>query len=306
MTGRVLVTGAAGAMGSRLVHGLAAAGWVVRALVLPGDPLRSRIAGIASEVVEGDVTDAAAMAAACVGVDTVYHLAAVIIAHDSAVFRRVNRDGTAHMVVAAASAGVRHFIYVSSASVTYPRLTAYGQSKLDAEDIVKSERGFQYTIVRPTLVYDQTGGQEFAMFRAYLQRFPVVPFIGPGHAKKSPVFSGDVVAGLLALAGNDRAHGKTYNFAGGEAIEVAELARLMLAQQGVSKRFVHVPVALCRAAAAVLGRVMAFPPLTLYTIAAMLHDADLDCGPAAADLGYRPLGVREGFRKCFGTKETRS
>jgi len=49
----------------------------------------------------------------------------------------------------------------------------------------------------------------------------------------------------------------------------------------------------------VLERCIAEPPLNRYTIAAMTHDADLDCAEATRDLGYRPLGVREGFARCF-------
>lgn len=295
-----LVTGAAGVMGARLVRGLVAAGWRVRALVLPGDPLRARLEGVASEIVEGDVAEPGSLRGTCAGVDTVYHLAAVIIAHDDAVFARVNRDGTAHVVAEARAAGVRHFIYVSSASVTYPALTAYGRSKLAAEALVAAEPAFAHTIVRPTLVYDESGGQEFLMFLRYLQRFPVVPFIGAGRARKRPVWSGDIVDGLLRLAGNPVSHGKTYNFSGGEPIEIKELGRLMLRHKGGGARpFLSVPVPLCRALSKVMGAVMKRPPLNRYVIAGMINDADLDPGDATRDLGYRPLGVHEGFARCF-------
>jgi nucleoside-diphosphate-sugar epimerase len=302
-----LVTGAAGVMGARLVRGLVDAGWRVRALVLPNDPLRARLhgVGLGVELREGDVSDAASLRGVCDGVDTVYHLAAVIIAHDDAVFARVNREGTRHVAAEAARAGVRHFIYVSSASVTYPLLTAYGRSKRDAEEIVRAtpgdgKSGFAYTIVRPTLVYDEAGGQEFLMFLRYLQRFPVVPFIGRGRARKRPVWSGDIVDGLLRLAGNPVSHGKTYNFSGGEPIEIAELGRLMLRHIGGGPRpFLSLPVPLCRALSAVLGKVMARPPLNRYVIAGMTNDADLDPSEAMRELGYRPIGVREGLERCF-------
>src|SRR5206468_3774853 len=156
--------GAAGEMGVRLVKRLAEGGWQVRALVLPADPLRGRLDGINCEIVEGDVRDPASLGAAVAGVDTVFHLAAVILAKDPSLYDAVNRRGTGNLVAAAADAGVRHFVYVSSASVVYPRLTPYGQSKLDAEQLVRAERRFQHTIVRPTLVYDETGGQEFMLF----------------------------------------------------------------------------------------------------------------------------------------------
>jgi nucleoside-diphosphate-sugar epimerase len=294
-----LVSGGCGVMGSRLVKELAARGWRVRALVLPGDPLRRRLDGVACEVVEGDVQNPASLAPACAGVQLVYHLAAVILSPDPTVFTRVNREGTANLVAAAARAGVEHFVYVSSASVVYPRRTLYAESKLAGEAIVKREPAFAHTIVRPTLVYDEAGGQEFRLFLDYLRRFPVVPFVGPGTARKRPVFSGDVVDGLVRIAGNPRAHGKTYNLSGGEAVELAELARLMLAHHGLRKPFLKLPVSLCRVVASAMGLFLDDPPLNHYTIAGMINDADLDPAEAIRDLGYRPLGVREGFARCF-------
>jgi nucleoside-diphosphate-sugar epimerase len=293
-----LITGAAGVMGARLTARLRKAGWGVRALVMPGDPLRSRVESLGCEVREGDIGDPSSLRGICEGVELVYHLAAVIISHENAVFRRVNRDGTAHVVAQAQQSGVGHFVYVSSASVTYPRRTLYAESKLEAERIVASA-GLPYTIVRPTLVYEQGGGQELVMFLDYLKRFPVVPFIGAGAALKRPVWSEDVVDGLERLAGAAIAHGKTYNLSGGEAISMRELAELLLHYHDRSRYLLPLPVWACRAAAAVLKVVMKKPPLTSSAIAGIVNDANLDPSEAMRDLGYAPLGVRAGFQHCF-------
>lgn len=294
-----LITGAAGVMGARLVERVRGAGWQVRALVLPGDPLRARVEALGCEVREGDVSRAATLAGLCEGVDTVYHLAAVIVSHDVSVFQRVNLQGTEHLVREASRARVRHFVYVSSASVTYPRRTPYAESKLQAERIVRSAPGLGYTIVRPTLVYEQGGGLELMMFLDYLRRFPVVPFIGAGRARKRPVWSGDVVDGLVRLLGSEVALGKTYNLSGAEAITMLELAQLLLAHQDRKRPFLHLPVPLCRALAGLAALLMKRPPLTHSAIAGVVHDADLEPDLAMSELGYRPLGVREGFHRCF-------
>jgi len=287
-----------------MVRRLIADGHRVRGLVLPGDPLRARLDGTGCQVIEGDVRDPGSLNAAVAGVDTVLHLAAVILARDPSVYDSVNRRGTANLVAAARAAGVRHFVYVSSASVTYPRLTPYGQSKLDAEGFVSSERAFAFTIVRPTLVYDETGGQEFAMFRSYMRRFPVVPFLGPGTARKRPVHADDVVDGLARIVGNPVCFGKTYNLSGGDAISLAELGKLVLHLEEAPRPFLHVPVPLCRLAAAVLGRVMKDPPITPYAVAGFTHDADLDPSQAVADFGYRPRGVRAGLTACLSPRSS--
>jgi nucleoside-diphosphate-sugar epimerase len=297
--GSVLVTGAAGVMGSLLVRGFIEKGFNVRGLVLPGDPMRARLDAMGCETCEGDVSLPASLGNMCQGIDTVFHLAAVIISHDPSVFRRVNLEGTAHMVDCASAAHVRHFVYVSSASVTYPRRTPYAESKLAAEQIVRGTHALEHTIVRPTLAYDESGGLEVRMFLEYLQRFPVVPFIGTGRAIKRPVWTGDIIDGLLRLAGNPVSYGKTYNFSGAEPIAIADLARLMLRHHGGEKPFLPIPVPLCRAMALLLGLVMKRPPLTTNAIAGIIHDADLDPADATRDLGYRPVGVREGFQRCF-------
>jgi len=295
-----LITGAAGVMGARLTARLRKAGWSVRALVMPGDPLRSRVERLGCEVREGDVGDASTLSGVCDGVDLVYHLAAVIISHDPTVFERVNRDGTANVVAEARRSGVGHFVYVSSASVTYPRRTRYAESKLAAERIVAGS-GLRFTIVRPTLVYEQGGGQELMMFLDYLKRFPIVPFIGSGAALKRPVWSEDVVDGLERLAGAAIAYQKTYNFSGGEAISMRELAELLLRYHDRPRPIWPVPVWACRAAAAALAAVMKRPPLTSSAIAGIVNDANLDPSEAMKDLGYAPLGVRAGFQHCFSS-----
>ncbi len=295
----VLVTGAAGVMGHRLVRGLVGAGWRVRALVLPGDPLRHRLDQPDVEVVQGDVQDLPSLRAAMGGVHTVFHLAAVILSDDPGVFERVNRQGTANVTRAAGEAGVQHLVYISSASVTYPRLTKYAESKLAGEAIVKLENRIAHTIVRPTLVYDENGGQEFVLYRQNLLRFPVVPMIGRGDAKKRPVHSQDIVDGLVAIAGNQRSYGKTYNFSGGEAISMRAFSQVILEHAGVHKRFVSLPVIFCKAVAVALSALTARSPLSLQAIAGIVNDADLSPDDAIRDLGYHPRGFREGMNQCF-------
>ncbi|MDD5306535.1 MAG: NAD-dependent epimerase/dehydratase family protein [Deltaproteobacteria bacterium] len=294
----ILVTGGAGVVGARLVRGLATAGHAVRALTLPGDPNAARLADTGCEIAYGDVADAGSLVRVFDGVHTVYHLAAVIITRDPRDYDRINVGGVRNVVAGARAAGVTHFVHVSSAAALHPEGSAYARSKLEGERIVSSQDAMRFTIVRPTLVYDRDGGQEFRMFLAALERFPVAPFVGLGRARKNPVHADDVVKGLLAIAGNPRAHGKTYALSGGEAIPVRELAKLMLRLRGSSRPIVPVPVPLCRLAAFVMERVMSDPPLTRYAVSRIVEDADLDNSEARRDLGYDPVGVREGLARC--------
>lgn len=291
----ILVTGGAGVMGRRLVRGLLDRGDPVRVLDRPGTTLDEP----GAELRHGDVTDPASLEGVFDGVETVFHLAAVLIAHDPIVFQRVNVGGTRNVVDAAIRAGAKHCIFVSSASVVYPHTTPYSQSKRECERIVREQTAMQWTIIRPTLAYNERGGEEFRMFLDYLRKYPVVPFIGRGRALKNPVHVDDLMRGFLAVVGNPKAYGKTYNFSGGEDIPIWELAHLMLKHQGVSKPFVPIPVPVCKALAGVLARTMARPPLTWNVIAGVTQDANLDNSEARRDLGYAPIGVREGLQRSF-------
>jgi nucleoside-diphosphate-sugar epimerase len=291
----ILVTGGAGVMGRRLVRGLVEQGNRVRVLDRPG----TRLDGEDAELVHGDVTDPASLAGVFDGVDTVFHLAAILIAQDPKAFERVNVGGTRNVLQGAQAAGVKQFIFVSSASVVYPRTTAYSRSKRECERMVQEQRGMHWTIVRPTLAYNEHGGEEFRMFLDHLRKFPVVPFIGRGRALKNPVHVDDLMRGFLAVVGNPVAYGKTYNFSGGEVISIWDLGHLMLKHVGVSKPFVPIPVWLCTAAAGLLEGRLKRSPLTWNVIAGITQDADLDNTEARRDLGYAPIGIREGLQRSY-------
>jgi Nucleoside-diphosphate-sugar epimerases len=290
----ILVTGAAGEIGSRLTRRLHEQGHPIRALVLPGDPLVSRL-GETAQIHFGDVTKPGTLAEAFAGVDVVYHLAAVLLCEKAELFQAVNVEGTRHVVEAAEAAKVGHLIHISSASVVYPRTTHYSRSKRQAEDIVRACRTVHWTLVRPTLVYDRDGGLEFKLYADFVRRYPVVPMVAGGHARKSPVHVDDLLSGLAAMAGNPITFGKTYNLSGGETVTLRELAALMLEQQGRSKPLVTVPASLCLMVARFWGALNQRPMLMEHTLAGLTQDADLDHSAATLDLGYQPIGVRAGI-----------
>jgi nucleoside-diphosphate-sugar epimerase len=293
---KILITGAAGEIGSRMARTFRERGHTVRALVLPDDPMTGRL-GEDIEIHRGDVTKAETLPPAFSGVDVVYHLAAVLLCEDAELFRKVNVDGTRNVAEAADASSVQHLIHVSSASVVYPNTTHYSRSKQQAEDAVTARRRVNWTLVRPTLVYDGEGGLEFKLYAEFVRRFPVVPLVAGGRARKRPVHVQDLLEGLLAMAGNPVTYGKTYNLSGGESVTLRELAELMLERRGLHKPMLALPAAACAIAARVWGKLNRRPLLMEHTLAGLTQDADLDPSQAMQDLGYRPIGVREGLRK---------
>ena len=295
----ILVTGGAGVMGSRLVRGLVEKGESVRVLTLPNDPFVSRLDGLGVDIRYGDISKAETLAGVFDGVKTTYHLAAILIHKNPEMFEKINVNGTRNIMEGSIAAGVTHFILVSSASVVYNFTTAYSISKQRTEEMIKEQTAMNYTIVRPTLAYNEFGGEEFMMFQEYLLKYPVVPFIGSGRALKRPVHVDDLMRGFLAIPGNPKSYGKTYAFSGGEAIPIWDLAKLMLRHQGVKKLFIPMPIAMCQIIELIMRETMKKPPLTWNAIAGVMQDANLDNSAAREDLGYNPIGVREGLQKCF-------
>lgn len=298
----VLVTGGLGVMGSRLSRALSARGFRTRVLCLPsqaGSPAAADLASRGVAIHPGDVTRPETLPSALAGVDTVFHLAAVLLSPlRPEVFHAVNAEGTRHLARAAEAAGVRHFIHVSSVSVLYPWTNAYARSKRLSEEIVRSSR-LGATIVRPTLAYEDGGSAEFMRFVDHLKRFPVVLLPEGGRARKNPVHVDDLVAGFLSLVGREEALGKTYHFAGGGGLSLKEMAEALLAHMGRRKPVLGVPLALAflpAAAAWAYGRAFRRPHvLTVQSLTGLCQDADPEDPGPSRDLGWRPRSFREGL-----------
>jgi dihydroflavonol-4-reductase len=167
----VLVTGATGFVGSAVLRALVDRGEAVRVLARPSSPRRN-LDGVACEVVEGDMTDAASMTRAMDGVRQLYHVAADyrLWARDPRELRRANLNGAQAVMGAALAAGVERIVYTSSVATlraadaatvvdeTAPlteaeAIGAYKQSKVAAERLVErmvAEQGLSAVIVNPS------------------------------------------------------------------------------------------------------------------------------------------------------------
>lgn len=295
-------------MGRRLCLALAARGHRVRALCLPGDGSLPGLRAAGIDVVEGDVTRPDSLPPAVSGSGTVYHLAALLLSPlRPEAFHAVNARGTANLVRACEAAGVKHFILVSSISVNYPWSNAYSRSKALAEEIVRASR-LPFTIVRPTLAYEDGGAAEFMRFVGHLKRGPVVLLPRGGRARKCPVHVEDLVGGFVTLAGNPKALGKTYVFAGAGAVSLRDMAHLLLAHMGRKKAVVGFPLwagfvlaGAARLWAIATGRESA---VTLQSLTGLVQDAvPQDDGGAAADLGFRPRSFQEGLPSLRSLKD---
>jgi dihydroflavonol-4-reductase len=128
-----MLTGGTGFLGSAIALALHAEGHVVRALVRPGTP-REVLNGLPVEFFPGDLTDAASIAAAIEGCQSVIHCAADyrIFVPDPARMMAVNVAGTEAVMRAALRAGCRRVVHVSSVATLKPRGDALPATEADA------------------------------------------------------------------------------------------------------------------------------------------------------------------------------
>jgi nucleoside-diphosphate-sugar epimerase len=297
----ILVTGATGYIGNRLVKKLANEGHKVRAMVIENDPLLEKLEGVDCEIVKGDITRKETLGPCLEGVKTVFHLAAVLVSHDPDLFHKINYEGTKNLVDASVEAGVKHFVCISAAAAVYRVRTTYGESKAESEALMMKKRGnTNFTIIRPTLLYGSGGSQELKRYVVNLRKFPlVVPVVGMGKARKRPVWLNDIVNGLSLLVDKPVSYGKIYNFSGGTDVSMWEYTKLICKTFGINKPMIPVPVFLCYAVAFVWKLFSKNPILQRDQILGVTMDANGSCQEATDDIGYKPADLYETYAMSF-------
>jgi nucleoside-diphosphate-sugar epimerase len=315
---KVLVTGASGFIGRRLVLELARRGHETACLVRPTSktaPLRD----LPVEFVLGDLGDAASLVHAVEGRDHIFHLAGVIQAVDGPAFEAANAQGTRNLVDAClqGGGGVRRFVFVSSIAAAGPSpegkalteddeprpVSAYGRSKLAAERIVLAAKDkLPVTIVRPPNVLGP-GSREIERAIGLLRK-RLLPALGDGRPRTSLVDVDDLVGALLLAAEDPRSAGRTYFVTDGRAYAWPEITAAVAGELGVKRFTVKVPFAVQMLAArlaetaARLGRK---PPLLTREIIRAARDYFwiYDGSKIERELGFRPrYDMRESVRRA--------
>jgi dihydroflavonol-4-reductase len=258
---RALVTGATGFVGSHLVEALQNDSVEVTALARSASKAAD-LAQCGVRVVNGDLHDTAGLERAVRDQDVVYHVAGVVAARDEAEFLRSNRDGTRNVLTAAERQGRPRFVLVSSLAAAGPAprgaplsgtesphpVTAYGRSKLAAEQIVRSST-LPWSIVRPPIVYGPRDREVLKFFR--LARLGVAPVFGDGSQELSAVHAADLAQALMAVTKAPATIGGTYYACHPQVFTSAELGQAVGAAMGRSVVRLSLPQAVGRALLAI-------------------------------------------------------
>jgi uncharacterized protein YbjT (DUF2867 family) len=248
----VLVTGAAGFVGSHVTPELLEAGHRVVALVRSpgsGDVVLRRLPDALAAGVElriGDVLEPATLPAALAGVDAVVHQAA--IARDWSGGKdllRINFGGTENLLAAMRGAGVRRLVHLGALGVADREELHYAKSKARAEAAVRAS-GLDWTILKPSLLFGP--GDGFFNIVAGLVRMPVplVPVPGNGKSRFQPIHAGDVARCACLALERPATIGQVFELGGPRTWTYREITEEVARALGKRRVIMPMPVPLIR------------------------------------------------------------
>jgi nucleoside-diphosphate-sugar epimerase len=279
----IIVTGAGGFVGRRLVERLAARGDTVvgigRGDAPDGWPAAARW-------LKADLADTAAYEPALAGAACVLHLAAVTGKAAPADYQRGNVETTRALLGASERAGVSRFVFVSSIAAAFAdrRFYPYAESKIAAEALVAASP-ISSVIVRPTMILGPGSPIELSLSK--LAGLPASPMFGDGLRRVQPIDVEDVVDVLAALAQDASIGSGLIEIGGRDAYDLRELYARLRAANGKagSPRLIHLPLHLIRQMlAAVEKPLLPLLPLTAGQLATFANDGVAAPHPATMRL----------------------
>jgi uncharacterized protein YbjT (DUF2867 family) len=236
------VTGATGYIGGRLVPELLAAGYRVRCLARSPDRLRDHPWAGRAEVVRGDVTDPASVAAALRGVDVAYYLVHALGTGRG--FEETDRRAARTFGERARAAGVRRIVYLGGltpAGVPESELSPHLRSRAEVGRILLGS-GVPATVLRAAVVIG-SGSASFEMLRHLTERLPVMITPSWVHTRTQPVAVRDVLRALVGSAGMPEDVSRTFDIGGPEVLTYRDMMVRYAAVAGLPRRaIVPVPV----------------------------------------------------------------
>lgn len=309
MKANILVTGASGFVGGAVAKSLQDANVICYGRTKP-----TFESGVA-DFIKGELTNQELLREALIDVDVVIHCAARAHVMDDQVsdplkaYREVNTQNTLYLAKAAALAGVKRLIFLSSIKVngesTSDRepFTAnepvnpcdpYGISKFEAEESLKKisvETGLEVVIIRPPLVYGPGVKANFSsMMKLAKKNFPLP--LGAIHNKRSLVALENLVDLILTSIHHPRAANQTFLVSDDHDLSTTELIEMMTRAAGHSPRMLSVPQRWLEIGGKLVGK--------KQIIERLCGNLQVNISHTKNTLGWKPpLSVEEGIRRCF-------
>jgi uncharacterized protein YbjT (DUF2867 family) len=287
----LLLTGATGSIGSRLLPLLLERGEEVRCLVREPRRLGARRVDVQIALGDlGEMSDPYLVRQALRGVDTVIHLAASIRDQPPRRIEELNGLATVRLLRAAERSGVESFHFFSALDAQAAQRTRFFRAKWLAEQAVLSSP-LRTTVFAPSIVYDHSDP-----WITLLKRFsflPVLPVSGEGQARFQPIWAADVARCVVAALESERREAdstRRFELAGPETLTYDQMSDLVSRIAGRPRPLVHMPLPLIRAGLIALRSVFGEAVFATWEEAELMEVSMVsERGPADAQaLGVEP------------------
>ncbi|MFC7486159.1 NAD(P)H-binding protein [Knoellia sp. CPCC 206453] len=236
---RVLVTGATGYIGSRLVPALLAAGHEVRVLTRSADRLTSRDWHDAVDIIEGDATSRADLDRALTDIDVAYYLLHSM--DGGADFEERDRELARTFGLAAQAADVQRLVYLSGLHPDEKKLSTHLASRVEVGDLLMAS-GVPTVVLQAAIIIG-SGSASFEMLRHLTHNLPVMLTPKWVNNRIQPIAIGDVLHYLIGAATLGGEHNRTFDIGGPDVLTYRDMIHRFARVAGLRDRaIVTVPV----------------------------------------------------------------
>jgi uncharacterized protein YbjT (DUF2867 family) len=296
----ILLTGASGYIGGRLLPSLENQGYRVRCVARRPEILK-RKAGPSTEVVAGDVLDRPSLDSALRGVDVAYYLVHSMSSTGS--FEETDRQAARNFSEAAKAAGVKGIIYVGGLGSDEEELSTHLRSRHEVGDILR-QSGLPVLEFRASAVIG-SGSASFELVRALVERLPIMVTPKWVKGKAQPIAIDDLLDYLMEALRIPISEYNMYEIGGSDQVSYADMMRAYGRQRRLEPLIIPVPVLTPWLSALWLGLVTPlYARIGRAIIESIVHVTVVRDNAALTTFSVRPMGVDEAIRRAIAHEET--
>lgn len=295
----ILLTGATGYIGGRLLRLLEKQGYRVRCLARRPEAVR-RTANASTEVVAGDVLDRPSLEVAMRGVDAAYYL--VHSMGSSGSFEEKDRLAARNFGQAAKACGVKRIIYLGGLGSDEAALSPHLRSRQEVGHILR-ESGVPVLEFRASIVIG-SGSLSFEMIRTLVERLPIMITPKWVDVMAQPIAIDDLLEYLLAALRLPVSQYAVYEIGGADQVSYADIMREYARQRGLRIRMLPVPVLTPYLSSLWLGLVTPlYARVGRKLIESITHPTVVRDDAAFRTFAIRPMGIKEAIRRALAHEE---
>jgi len=295
----ILLTGATGYIGGRLLKDLEAQGHRVRCLARQPEFLRARVA-IGTEVVAGDMLESASLDQAMIGVETAYYL--VHSMQRGSDFSEKDRSAAQNFGAAARAAGVRRIIYVGGLGDDRQELSAHLRSRHEVGDVLRAS-GVPVLEFRASIIIG-SGSLSFELIRALVERLPAMIMPRWVNVIAQPIAINDILAYLVAGLDIPLDGSRIFEIGGTDCVSYGDIMREYARQRGLKRLMIPVPVLTPKLSSLWLGLVTPlYARVGRILVDSMRHETVVRDRAALEVFPIRSRGFREAIAAALHNED---